>query len=742
MKTLCLITALIFFMTGPVSGQSHDIAPKLHLESIDALRSGAENASNPGIPSSVKGQWDIKLLWDLEKITGGPGHAGAVFLNTTGDVWISRWNSDTLYLWTATTTNLLYYFTIPGVSGVRAMTFDGTNVYAVNNTTDIYKINPSTRTLTGTINAPQAIRYITFDPGADNGKGGFWTGNFTTDPQLLSLNGNLLKTINYSDLGASGIYGAAYDGETSGGPYVWFFGQSDGYGTPQLLSRVSLASGKSTNTMYEMSHALENYAQSINMHVNADSMIAGGLCLVKGIFPGIVTLGGIMQGEPDLIFAVEIGSETAPPSTITINRSFSFGDPKVSSSYRILSLPGDVNIPLSQLFSGAGEQKKNWNAFYDNGQTENYLVEYDNSAAFTFRPGSAFWVVSKNQLNVSAQVNPVAADALGLYEIPVHSGWNLISNPFTSEIPWSSVKLANQLATNSLIYAWNGSWTNPASLSPYEGYYFNNTGNLTSLYLTESIPVGISPSRLNKSPLYNPDKYIKGYLYSDGKELSPIYISIDKRSLNGFDEFDYFTPPSDFSDECIYILNKNLETDYKHLFIDSRPDISEGQVYDLVLKNTLKKPLELRFEGMENFSGYEVYAADKHLKRFYNLRENPVISIESTPEHQEFSLIIGKNSFIEENKGNILPKDYALFQNYPNPFNPYTIISYELPLESRVELKIFNVLGKEIKTLIDGVEAPGRHEVKFEAGNLPSGIYFCTMKSGSFIKTEKMVLMK
>ncbi|MGE5438673.1 MAG: T9SS type A sorting domain-containing protein [Bacteroidota bacterium] len=738
MKNLLVVLTIIIF-AGLLVGQVKDKVPSYPMHESAASRAHAQKT---GSSNSEKNIWDIKLLWSLNNVTGNSGHAGIVYLNTSGDVWISRWNSDTLFVWTATTTNYIYPITIPGVTGVRAMTFDGTNIYAGSNTTDIMVINPETRTLKGTIKAPQTVRYVTYDPKADGGKGGLWIGNFSTDPQLISMSGTVLRTLSMSDLGTTGIYGAAYDGQTTGGPYLWFFGQADGYGSPQTISQVSISTGKSTTLQHEMSYDIEAYAYNEGIYANADSMLAGGLCLVTGIFPGVVALGGIMQAYPDLIFAVEVGTAAAPPSTVTINRSFSFGDPKVSSSYRMLSLPGDINIPLSQIFTDAGEHKKNWNAFYDNGKAENYLIEYDNSTAFTFRPGNAFWVVSKNALNVSAQVNPVTTDGLGMYEIPLHSGWNLISNPFTSEVSWASVKLANQLPANSLIYSWNGSWSNPASMSPYEGYYFNNTNNLTSLKLTENIPVGISASRLNKKALYNPDKYIKGCLYSEGKELSPFYISIDKKAREGFDDLDYFTPPSDFSDECIYILNNNLKTDYKHLLIDSRPEISKGQAYDLVLKNTFKRPCEIRFEGLENFAGYEVFLSDNYSKRFYNLRDNPSVRIEPEAGKQELSLIIGTGSFIEEKKSDLLPKDFALFQNYPNPFNPYTIISYELPEESSVELKVFDVLGKEVVTLVDAVEIPGRHEVKFEAGRLPSGTYFYTLRSGRFTKTEKMVVLK
>ncbi|MGE5352947.1 MAG: T9SS type A sorting domain-containing protein [Acidobacteriota bacterium] len=736
MKTLLVIIA-IFILTSLQLGQVIDKVPSHQLNKSPATKA---STPGPGIISSEKNIWDILELENLPSTTSGV-YWGIIYLNTSNEIWMSRWDSGELFILALSNKdNPVSYITIKDVNYVTAMTFDGTYIYACNSTADIMVIDPATKTRIGTINAPQEVLYVTYDPKADGGKGGLWVGNFSSDPQLINKNGVLLGALNYADLGTTGICGAAYDGQTSGGPYLWFFGEGYGYGYPQTISQVNISTKKATSLQRDIRYDLEAFANKNGKNVNVNNIVAGGLCLITGAYPGKVALGGIMESNPDIIFTVEIGTAYAPPSAITLDRSFTFGDPKISSSYRIVSLPGDVNIPLSQVFADAGEHKKNWNAFYDNGKTENYLIEYNNSSDFTFKPGNAFWVVSKNEIKVSGQVNPVSTD--GTFKIPLHNGWNLISSPLESSISWASVEAENQLPANSLIYSWNGSWSNPASLIKYEGYYFYNADNLPSLKLPATVPVGISASSLNKKALYNPDKYLKGYLYSDGKELSPFYVSINKRASEGFDDFDYFTPPSDFSDECIYILNKNLRTDYKHLFIDSRPEISDGQVYDLVLKNVSKKPGEIRFEGIENFAGYEVCLADNYSKRFYNLRENPAVNIEPAAGKRELSLIIGKSSFIEEKKNNLTPKDFALFQNYPNPFNPYTIISYELPKETRVELKVFDMLGKEIITLKDGVEAPGRHEVKFDAGRLPSGIYFYTLKSGGFTKTEKMVVLK
>ena len=90
----------------------------------------------------------------------------------------------------------------------------------------------------------------------------------------------------------------------------------------------------------------------------------------------------------------------------------------------------------------------------------------------------------------------------------------------------------------------------------------------------------------------------------------------------------------------------------------------------------------------------------------------------------------------------IIPVEFSLSQNFPNPFNPSTAIDYSLAKESFVQLKIFDVLGREIKTLIDEKESLGKHTVHFDASDLNSGIYFYRIIAGGFSQSQKMVLVK
>ncbi|MCW8996337.1 MAG: M1 family aminopeptidase, partial [Psychromonas sp.] len=89
-----------------------------------------------------------------------------------------------------------------------------------------------------------------------------------------------------------------------------------------------------------------------------------------------------------------------------------------------------------------------------------------------------------------------------------------------------------------------------------------------------------------------------------------------------------------------------------------------------------------------------------------------------------------------------IPLQYSLSQNYPNPFNPSTTIEYSIPKSGNVTLKIFNVLGKEVATLVNGQNEAGKHIVNFDATDLNSGVYFYKIEAGSFVDTKKMILLK
>ncbi len=96
-----------------------------------------------------------------------------------------------------------------------------------------------------------------------------------------------------------------------------------------------------------------------------------------------------------------------------------------------------------------------------------------------------------------------------------------------------------------------------------------------------------------------------------------------------------------------------------------------------------------------------------------------------------------------ENKGNEIPKTFTVYQNYPNPFNPATQIVFDLPENGNVKVEIFNSLGEKITTLYDGFMSAGFGKViRFDAVDLPSGVYFYSLTTSKFSSVKKMVLVK
>jgi hypothetical protein len=99
-------------------------------------------------------------------------------------------------------------------------------------------------------------------------------------------------------------------------------------------------------------------------------------------------------------------------------------------------------------------------------------------------------------------------------------------------------------------------------------------------------------------------------------------------------------------------------------------------------------------------------------------------------------------TIVERESRSDVPETFLMQQNYPNPFNPTTRISYGVPRQSAVTLRVFDMLGREVAVLFKGVAEPGWYTVDFHANALSSGIYLCHLESGGFVKTTKMTLIR
>jgi len=97
---------------------------------------------------------------------------------------------------------------------------------------------------------------------------------------------------------------------------------------------------------------------------------------------------------------------------------------------------------------------------------------------------------------------------------------------------------------------------------------------------------------------------------------------------------------------------------------------------------------------------------------------------------------------VYEKEEKIIPRKFSLYQNYPNPFNPETVIEFDIPEVSNVKLEVYDVLGRKVKTILDDRLEVGRYRVRFDGGDLPSGVYFYSLITNKFSSVKKMVLVK
>jgi hypothetical protein len=100
------------------------------------------------------------------------------------------------------------------------------------------------------------------------------------------------------------------------------------------------------------------------------------------------------------------------------------------------------------------------------------------------------------------------------------------------------------------------------------------------------------------------------------------------------------------------------------------------------------------------------------------------------------------NKLIVQSSHSSTPVKYSLDQNFPNPFNPVTTIKFSIANSGVVTLKVFDILGREVATLLNEEKPAGNYEVEFNASELASGIYFYKLQSGNYVETKKMILMK
>jgi len=226
------------------------------------------------------------------------------------------------------------------------------------------------------------------------------------------------------------------------------------------------------------------------------------------------------------------------------------------------------------------------------------------------------------------------------------------------------------------------------------------------------------------------------------------FISNPMREYLGiiWDEIDYFTL-KDYKSMSSTLTDINLLNDQTTV-----------SLFETTLTQDYSNLIYVSEESLDTTKGSGVWSKPEGKGEFvyiagrpYNFNHNDLRTNLQKILVDGMGEIVGVN----DNNGKNLPSEFSLSQNYPNPFNPTTTIEYQIPVNARndiesvetagyesLQLKVYDILGREVKTLVNKAQKPGSYQVIFDAGNFSSGVYYYQLKTGDYNSTKKMVILK
>lgn len=434
---------------------------------------------------------------------------------------------------------------------------------------------------------------------------------------------------------------------------------------------------------------------------------------------------------------------------LNVSVQMSFGDASGFQDYRLVALPGAIDLPLAQTLSG--DPGVQWQAFWDDGSDTDFLVSFDGSETFTFRPGRGFWLISTAPWTVEAAVKTVPLEGDSAAAVPLHAGWNILSNPLDRDVPWSLIEATNKGELQAL-WVWDGRFT-PAdtlrSAAGGEAFYFLNHQGLDRLLIPypSAFPVrGGSPGKATfEAPLPRVTLHAR---HHDGAEAS-VQVGLAPDARDGLDGRDQFAPPSHFEALSLHLLAPGAAPSgrLRYLAREWRPPDPAGQTFDVVLRSRPNEPIQLEAAGVAAVVGQEVVLIDSRTGRVHDLQAASSVSARPVRDTSAFKLVMGTEAFVERERARVLPDAVALQPGYPNPFRDRATLTYALPERSEVRLAVYDVLGRRVRLLVDAQQPAGRHRIQWDGRNaagqpVASGLYLIHLEAGGQRQVQKMTLVR
>jgi len=326
MKKLQLLIMVLIVGSISVNAQMREVSP---------VAGDSTNGTNA--------LFDLLFTIDAGVAIGANGQAGVAFIN--GQYWVSTWAADTIHVLDEFG-NYVETFIVPGVSGTRSITTDGTWAYLGTASTIIYRVDPVIRTVDGTIPISVApsdaeARMLTYDATLDGGSGGFWIGDFSSDIASITMFGTPLSIIPSGTHGTI-VYGGAIDNVSPGGPFLWIHDQSGTIPFRDFVTQLDATTGIPTGVVYDF--AVDGAG------AGATEVLAGGLFISDQVSATSVALVGLCQCTPsNLIFAVEL-VELAGVNDSNINEFSLYPNPASKGIVNIeTSVQGDKQVVVMDI---------------------------------------------------------------------------------------------------------------------------------------------------------------------------------------------------------------------------------------------------------------------------------------------------------------------------------------------------------------------------------------------------------
>ncbi|MEM1127032.1 MAG: T9SS type A sorting domain-containing protein [Bacteroidota bacterium] len=451
------------------------------------------------------------------------------------------------------------------------------------------------------------------------------------------------------------------------------------------------------------------------------------------------------------------------PTQVSVAVNQTFGNAENAQSYRLVGLPGVVDLDIAETLQGQPGEFEDWRVFRELGSTGTHpahLQEYDGSSSFRFRPGRGFWLLSKGTWTVNRTVETVPLVAARAAEITLQPGWNIVSNPLDEDVLWSAVEQANG-GTLQPLYRFRGQFstsTSFASAQTGEAYYFFNATGLTELVLPHP-DASVQPSVSKQDLPHEPSLVLK--VEAHGQTRANLLFMLSQEGDKKLDPLDTYVPPSYFSGVSMYWTGAHLVHDAELESSSVQPQLhrevqalgQEGYTTELVVAaSDSKDPLQVTLDASGWLSSRphdQIVLIDTHTGQRHTISPREALQVPTSRDTTRYRVMIGVDAYVSAAERAFVPTQVLLLGNYPNPFQSSTTIAYAVPSSmqgQRIQLAVFDLLGRRLATLVDAAHEPGRYTVQWHVGEggarFASGVYIVQLTSEQQVLTREAVLLR